>query len=522
VPAARDAWVVNLLALWDRLSCLFAAPVDGLCDPRRWRRTALALAAAYAAIWTLYGVVAKSSQDINADMAEMLIWAREPALGYPKHPPLLAYVVRLWFSIFPAADWAFTLLAVATVAAGIYLAVELCGLWLDGDKRAAAPFLLAAIPLNNFLALKLDQNSALIPLWALTMWAFVHALQTRHAGWALLTGLAAAAAMLTKYWSGFLLAAMVLTAVCDERWRDYRRSRAPWLAAGVFVIAVLPHAVWLVQQHFPPLTWIQTRRAAHSAGDLIGSFAEYGGGTIGYVSAALVLAAMLFQPSVEAVRDSWFALDAARRPATLLFWTPLLLPLLVAAATRTTLLSLWSAPALGLLPVMLLASPLVTVSRLAVMRLATIVTALTLGVLIASPLVALTILKRGVENDAAYPRLVAAAIERQWRETTDAPLRILAGRFPLVTSTAFYMSESPLTYADFSAYLSPWLDPARIAPDGLAIICSADDAWCLGKIDQYLGGNPAGRRSAVTLARHWLGFTGPAKEFVIATVPPRL
>ncbi|HUD89400.1 MAG TPA: glycosyltransferase family 39 protein [Xanthobacteraceae bacterium] len=500
---------------------MFAAPIDGLCDPQRWRRTALGLAAAYAAVWTLYGVIAKSSQDINADVAEMLIWAHEPALGYPKHPPLLAYVVRLWFSIFPAADWAFTLLAMVIVAAGIYLAVELTGLWLDGNKRAAAPFLLAAIPLNNFLALKLDPNSALIPLWALTTWAFVHALRTRRAGWAVLTGLAAAAAMLTKYWSGFLLAAMVLAAVCDERRRDYWRSSAPWIAAGVFVLAVLPHGVWLVQQHFPPLTWIETRRAAHSAGDLIGSFAEYGGGTIGYASAALGLAAILFRPSGAAVRDSWFALEPARRPATLLFWTLLLLPLLVAIATRTTLLSLWNAPALGLLPVMMLASPRVVVSRLAVMRLAAVVTTLTLGVLAASPLVALTILKRGVENNAAYPRLAAAAIERQWRETTNAPLRILGGRFTLVTSTAFYMSESPLTYADFSTYLSPWLDPSRIAQDGLAIICSADDPWCLGKIEQYLGGNPAGRRSDVTLRRHWLGFAGPAKNFVIATVPPR-
>ena len=43
---------------------------------------------------------------------------------------------------------------------------------------------------------------------------------------------------------------------------------------------------------------------------------------------------------------------------------------------------------------------------------------LTLLIVAASPLVALTILKAGVENDAAYARLAAEAAEREWHETS--------------------------------------------------------------------------------------------------------
>jgi hypothetical protein len=39
----------------------------------------------------------------------------------PSHPPFLAYLPKLWFSIFPLADWTMTPLAVITVSAGIYL-----------------------------------------------------------------------------------------------------------------------------------------------------------------------------------------------------------------------------------------------------------------------------------------------------------------------------------------------------------------------------------------------------------------
>ena len=100
--------------------------VDGLSDPARRRRAALVFVLGYGALWFVYAVIAKSSQDLNADMAEMVVWTREPALGYPKHPPLLAWILWAWFKIFPLADWAYILLAALTVAVGIYLAIELC------------------------------------------------------------------------------------------------------------------------------------------------------------------------------------------------------------------------------------------------------------------------------------------------------------------------------------------------------------------------------------------------------------
>ncbi len=510
-----------MLALFDRFSRLFARPVDGLCDPRSWRRAALVLSLVYVVVWSAYGLVAKSSQDVNADMAEMIVWARQLALGYPKHPPFLAYVVKLWFSTFPLTGWAFTLLAVSTVAAGIYLAIEACSNWLDGEKRAAIPFLLATIPFYNFLGLKFDQNSALIPLWAFTILAFIRSLQTRAPLWASLTALAAAAAILTKYWSAFLLASLVLAALLDDRRRLYWRSSAPWITIGIFCGAVTPHVVWLVQHNFPPLTWIETRREAASVVDFLGSLAEYSVGTLGYSAVAVALAVLVFRPSPHAMRDGFFALVDKRRTATLLFWAPLILPVAVALVTRTNLLSLWNAPALNLLPVMALGSPLVVVSRLAAMRLAALVSGMTLIVVAASPVVAVVHLKRGVENDAAYPRLAAEAIERQWRETTYAPLLVLAGRFTLATAAGFYLPGKPVIFADFSNYLSPWANEPLIERHGLAIICAQEDTWCLDKMNQYLAANPAGRRDEVTLARHWLGLAGPAKRFVIAALPPQ-
>jgi hypothetical protein len=87
------------------------------------------------ALWTLYGALAKASQDIHADMSEQFVLARELALGYPKHPPLAMLVVRAWFSVFPTTDWAYYLLAMANVGLALWIVWRLSARFLDGEKR---------------------------------------------------------------------------------------------------------------------------------------------------------------------------------------------------------------------------------------------------------------------------------------------------------------------------------------------------------------------------------------------------
>ena len=494
--------------------------IDGLADPARRRRAALTFALGYGTLWFVYGLIAKSSQDVNADMGEMVVWTRELALGYPKHPPLLAYILWAWFKVFPLADWAYTLLAVVTVSAGIFLVIELCAEWLAREKLATVPFLLAVIPFYNFLGLKFDQNSILIPLWALAMWAMLRALDTRYLGWAALAGLAAAAAMLSKYWSAFLVVSLALAALFHVKRADYFRSAAPWVTAGIFLAVLAPHVCWLIANDFPPITWVATRRVALSFGDALSSMLEYLAGTAGYAGVAIALALLFVRPLPAALADSVLG-RAERRIPAILFWTPILLPIVPAMIKNISLLSLWNTPALNLLPMMLLDSPLVVVPRAAVLRIASVVTVLTLLFVVASPIVAFVLLKKGVENNAAYARLLMEATEREWRQATDKPLRMIAGPFVLVSTASFYGRDRPSTFAHFSKYLSPWANDERLRRDGMAIMCD-DTPLCRQYTDDVAaryGG--ASRRAEVTLARDWLGFQSAPARFIIAIVPPR-
>jgi Dolichyl-phosphate-mannose-protein mannosyltransferase len=197
------------MRLADRLLAPVERLVAALTDPVRCARAVVGVLAAYVAVWTLYGAIAKGSQDIHFDMAELVAWARAPAWGYSKHPPLAAWLAGGWFEIFPAADWAFYLLAITVAAAAMLLAWWLFARYLEGEKRVLALAMLTLIPFFNFHALKLNPNTVLLPLWAVTTLWFIRSYESRSRIDAALAGLGAAACMMGKYWSIFLLAGAV-------------------------------------------------------------------------------------------------------------------------------------------------------------------------------------------------------------------------------------------------------------------------------------------------------------------------
>jgi hypothetical protein len=105
---------MSAMTFVERGNTLAAKLTAALADPVRRERNVVIILLAYVAVWTLYAVIAKGSQDVHYDMAEQLALSRELAFGHAKHPPLAAAIVGAWFTVFPVADWAYYLLAVST------------------------------------------------------------------------------------------------------------------------------------------------------------------------------------------------------------------------------------------------------------------------------------------------------------------------------------------------------------------------------------------------------------------------
>jgi 4-amino-4-deoxy-L-arabinose transferase-like glycosyltransferase len=492
---------------------------DALTDPARCERaTALALAA-YAAVWTLYGTIAKSSQDIHFDMGEMVAWSREAGLGTPKHPPLAAWLVRAWFSVMPAKDWSFYLFAVLLATAALWITWRLSARYLSIEKRVAGIALLTLVPFYNFHALKFNANTVLIPLWALATWWFLRSFETRRADWAALTGAAAAACMLGKYWSIFLLAGLAVAALLDPRRKLYFRSAAPWVTIAVGAILIAPHVAWIVSHHFEPFGYALD---SHPATFAMAALSAIGflAGVVGYIAAPIVFGIVATQPSGSAIRDTVWPADPDRRTIVIAFVAPLVLAAIAALLLKVEIVSLWTMSAVTPLPIVLLSSPQITLSREAGVRLLALAIIFPLLMVAAAPVIALVIHREGVPNYATHYRLIARAVARSWHAQTDKPLRIVGSYTNIVNGTIFYFRSKPTTFDIMAPELTPWVDDSRIARDGIAIVCPQPETACLAAMNAYASRSAATKFTNVTLSRRYLGTPDTPVTYRIAIIPP--
>jgi 4-amino-4-deoxy-L-arabinose transferase-like glycosyltransferase len=500
-------------------------PIDrlaaALVDPDRRERTAVQLLIAYVAVWTLYGVLAKGSQDVHFDLGEAVAWSREPAFGYSKHPPLSAWIVKAWFTSFPLADWAYYLLAMALAGLALWIAWMLSARWLDAEKGAAGLALLTLVPFYNFHALKFNANTVLMPLWAATTLWFLRSFERRDPLCAALAGAAAAAAMLGKYWSIVLLAGLAIAAVGDPRRGAYFRSPAPWITVAAGSIALAPHVAWLLAHGASPFDYALDKHQAASFLDAtVGSLKFLAGGAA-YLGAPIVLAAAATLPNAAAIRDTLWPASAHRRIAALAFWAPLAVAILAGLAAQVLITSLWLMSAVTLVPVVLLSSPLLGMRRGALPMLLGVAIALPVLVTLAAPAIAYVIHRNGVGHHATHYRLVAEAVDRAWRAATPQAMGLVGSDTNLGNGVAFYLADRPSMLDVLDPRQTPWADEARIARQGIALVCAIEDTGCVKAVDALASRLARGKRIEVEIVRSYLGVAGKPERYSIITVPPQ-
>jgi 4-amino-4-deoxy-L-arabinose transferase-like glycosyltransferase len=505
--------------------------IDALIDPARRERVLLVTLAAYTVIWTLYGVIAKASQDMQLDATEIFMLAHEPAFGYAKHPPLAPWLARAWFSVFPASDWAYYFLAMVYVALGLWVAWHLFGRLLTPAKLVVALACLMMVPYFNFHALRFNHNAVLGTLWAATALCYIRSFETRKAGWAALAGIVAAGAVLGKYWSLFLLIGLALAALLDMRRAAYFRSAAPWITIAAGLLVLGPHLMWLAMHDFTPLSYAVSMHGEKTLAESLHGAAAFIAGGVGYAAVPVLMVLALTRPSRAAVRDMLLPQAPERRFVAVTFWATLLLPVLFCVVSGFELSALWVMPALILMPVVLLSSPLLMVSRQAMIPIVAFAMALPPVMLAASPAIAVAIHFAGVSPSAAHARLLADRIAEEWRRITDRPLRIVGGDFDLSYMTAFYLPGPPAAFPVIEPGKAPEVTPERLAHEGAALACfmfydRRDGQVCRyedinWQIDNIASRVPTARRIETVITRPFFGIAGEPARYLITIVPPR-
>lgn len=317
---------------------LLAFPGRPVAGPRPADRVGLLLAAwlvARTLLWPL--AVAASHHNAPLDLVEWLSWGGSWQWGYPKHPPLPAWLADAAARLSPGDVWGVYLLGYAASSLVLLAAYR-----LGREYLPPRPALVAALALDGLNYLTNDpaefSNNVMLGLgWAWLVVCFHRALATGRLRWWLAVGVVAGLTALCKYTVGVLLLAMLAFALTDRPSRRVFRTPGPYLAAATAALIVLPHALWLVANDFITLHYAN-QRAAGGGGllkRLLNPLEFFGTQAVILLPVALVL-----WPVLQWRR----AADGSRRFLHFVVLGPLVILAAVSLATGYQLREIWGSP----------------------------------------------------------------------------------------------------------------------------------------------------------------------------------
>jgi 4-amino-4-deoxy-L-arabinose transferase-like glycosyltransferase len=519
-----------------RLAAWLAARAS---DPKASLWLVIGFATAHAVLWTFILINLKAAQDVHMDVAEAFAWGQKFQLGYGKHPPLTGWVAGLWFKVFPVADWATYALAMVTLGCGLVIC------WLIGlrvvDRRRAffAVVMLALYPIFNFKGFKYNPDLLQLVTLPLLVLAYLNAFEKRSVKSGLWLGLAAALALMTKYWVLTMIGAIGIAALIHPDRLKFLSSPAPWVAILTLAVAMIPHLVWLNEVDFVPLTY---------AGDTYGlsSRAQNVQLVLGYIGHNLALLALpmaLASIALVSAAPSWATL--VRQPLVLFTRTwsrgpnpgvnvsqalniwiiqivvaigPPLGGLIFTVYMKTD----WGISLFFLTPLALSAIPSLRIHKLALFYITAIWLATTVATLIASPHIAVEEIAINPNGAATYGARseLARELTQAWRTRFNSRWAVVAGTTEMGEPMTFYSPDHPAPYTPGEAWSSGLTSLEEARQLGFIGICDTTDGR-LPVCDAWMAANAVNaERLTITTQRFFHGRPGPAISWKVYIAPP--
>ncbi|WP_416899689.1 MAG: glycosyltransferase family 39 protein [Minwuia sp.] len=423
-----------------------------------------AFIAAQLLFWTLFPALGYSAPPL--DVTESLVWGREWLLGTHKHPPLPSWLLEVARLATGSVIWAPFLLSQICVGLTVWSAFLLGRQLIGAERAAAGALLLAGIFYFSWPTPEFNHNVVQMPIWAAVPLFLHHAVERgRWRDW-LMLGLLGGIAIYGKYSAATMLLFVPLWLALTPEGRGRLREPGPWAAAALFVLLIVPEAVWLFAHDFQPLDWAALRSG--------------GGGTpltfLGAQIADHLPILLVAGPAGLIGRAMWRPAGTVRDRRYLLMFGlgPLILTVIGAVIGGSGLKDMWGMPMFALSGLILAAY---FGGRIDAVRLRRQLVAVLVLVVLVSGIHGLLVGKgpawAGLKPmRGAWPMdAIGAATVDFWREThPDRPLRFVIGRFWTGGLAAMNAEGSPSVLLDGDPAISPWIDTAELDEAGAVIV----------------------------------------------------
>ena len=212
---------------------------------------------AHLIFWTL--IPSLTNHNLPLDTIEALAWGSNLDWGFNKHPPMSAFFPEVFYQIFGSQDWAYYMLSQIFVVISFFYVFKLSKELLNNNLLGLISVLLIeTIYFYNFTSPEFNVNVCQLPFWSLTAyyaWRIFNGKTIKFSD-CFLVGLFAAFGFLSKYLFLYLLVSIDLLFIYLIFIKKDRKFDFKYLiTAEVFLVALVPHFIWLTNNEFITITY---------------------------------------------------------------------------------------------------------------------------------------------------------------------------------------------------------------------------------------------------------------------------
>jgi hypothetical protein len=398
--------------------------------------------------------------------------------------------------------------------------------------------MLALYPIFNFKGFKFNPDLLQLVTLPLLVLAYLHAFEKRSARAGLWLGLAAALALMTKYWVLTMIGAIGIAALVHPERLKFLRSPAPWVAIVALIVAMIPHLLWLKEVDFAPLTYAGDTYELSSRAQNIQLVLGYIGHNLALLALPVALAALalawtrrwwmkLARPS-KLFAQAWSGGPNAsvNTSQALNIWIIQLVvaigPPLGALIFSIYMKTDWGISLFFLTPLALVAIPQLRMQRVALNHIAAIWLVLSLIVLVAAPTIAERELIDDPNAGSGYAGRsdLARELTEAWHTRFFSRWPVVAGLPEIADPMTFYSPDHPAALIPDEIWSSGLTSLAEAKRGGFIGVCDASDPR-LPTCEAWMAANAANaERLTITTRRFFRGHPGPSTSWHIYIVPP--